>query len=116
MVKTKVVRLIIIILILMSCNNKISDQELELKIQIFFEKHLSVIEKFHNEKDVDGNEIEEAREFLEEITKIESEAEYGFTGAYPPTELDLKKWKEWYSRNKDNLIWDEKNQNIKLKN
>ncbi len=92
-----------------------SKQTIDYKACGFFESNILLVKNYHEQKEVDGNKLEVARIFLEKTTQIESEADFGFDGAYPPTENDLKKWETWYKENKHLLYWDDQEQKVKVK-
>ncbi len=81
-----------------------------------FERNLSIIKNsLELEKIFDGEELEKSRFFMEKITSIESEEELGLEGAYPPSEEDYKKWKDWLKKNKLRLYWDTNDSSVKVK-
>ncbi len=78
-----------------------------------FNMNLKIIENsLELNKNFDGEELEKARFFMEEVTSIESESDLGLEGAYPPTKEDYLKWKTWYKKYKSQLKWNETEEKV----
>lgn len=58
----------------------------------------------------------EAINFLEDLTKIESESDGNDLGKLNPTKNDLQKWTNWYSINKSKIYWSVKDNKVHVRN
>jgi hypothetical protein len=84
------------------CKNEISSTE---KIKSLFYSHLN------NAK---TDDFEKSLIYLENLTKINSEAGGDWARSNNPTILDLARWEEWFLRNQSKLKWNQKAKNIYL--
>ncbi len=80
-------------------------------------KYFNIIDnQVKKRNDIDLDILGYAMSKIVKVTKTKS-VEYDYDNNDDlPSEKMIMKWKEWYSTNKDNLIWDKKNQIVKLKN
>ena len=94
---------IISLSIFSKCQNK---NALNLKAREMVEIEFGHIEEFLSpEATFTNGRYRLAIYFLEELTFIESESPANYSGKYAPTENDLSRWKGWYAKNRDRLIW-----------
>lgn len=100
-----------------SCNPKLTKTQVNNKAQDVFINKVKVVELFLKEQYIEEyKDLEEAIDFFQETTNIQSDVKYQVEKFYTPTEKNLQDWKNWYKINKDLLYWDEKEQKIKLNN
>ncbi len=82
-----------------------------------FELNLGMISNYlhiQGGKNIKQERIQEAVDFLEEITKIKCDK--NLETVREPSERNYIDWKNWLEINKERIYWDEKQKKIKLKN
>ena len=94
---------ILLVILIFSCQPR---DMLNIKAKNLINQELAHIEEFLNPKTkyVNGRHMGSVL-FLEQLTNIESESPGNYIGKYRPTVQDLEKWKEWYAKNKLNVLW-----------
>jgi len=88
------------------------------KAQIVYLYNLNIIYDFvyyDTWKDTENRSLEPAVFFLENITNIKSNFRKNMSEMYWPTIVNYNEWKNWYLKNKERLIWDEKEKKVKIK-
>lgn len=106
---------IILLLVLFSFSCKSIYQYDDRREQVFF-YHLGVVENFLSVGYIDkGEYLDNSIHFLEDLTKIKSDSYEGRDFFYEPSTQNLKEWKKWFRKNKENLFWDEAETKLKLK-
>jgi hypothetical protein len=87
------------------------------KIDSVFNVNMSRLELYLKDRSMDSSGRSMQSVFiLEVMTGIRTNAKITYFGKVGYTEDDLKKWKAWYSQNKDRLVWDEKYKMVWRKN
>ncbi len=102
------------ILMIVSCRSATAQVNTHSPQRIFEEK-IVIIERFFTDAYTDGKKITEAAKFLEDVTGIKSDIDYGEPPLISPSKNNLKDWKAWYKKNKKLLYWDEKEEKVKVK-
>ncbi len=82
--------------------------------KIFREK-LSVVENYHKGKKTFITELKKSAIFLTELTEIQFEIYDSYEMSEVTSKQNLKDWKIWYKKNKNNLYWDKIEQKVKVK-
>lgn len=105
---------ILIILILISCQEREPDTEARTRAQREWEQHQKVIEGAIAGK-FSAEDFEEAAEFFTRLTGLPAQLSFSYVGALPTedTERDLELWQRWYDQNKHRIYWDEATDSVK---
>jgi len=117
----KILKLVVVFLFLLSCNHKnsslhkksqndtikIKSQDSSIRIKTvkeLYNYNLSQLEKISksNQRRMNPKAVEPIR-FLSKISGIEGSGDMTYYGVFNFSEEDLKKWKNWYKKNKDTL-------------
>lgn len=105
--------LLLSIILFSSCNTNDCNDE---KACSFFKEQLSVVsQSVDKEETINVEKINTAILNLEAITNIKSTSDGNFLGRFDANKEDLKKWNDWFEKNKHRLIWDSEQAKIKLK-
>jgi len=81
------------------------------------EERISLIEKFHSLEEGYSDELQQASNFLENLTLLSARSVYHYSDVKSETSIkDVAMWKSWYSKNKNLLYWDKVNHTVRLRN
>jgi len=80
------------------------------------ETNINIVESYIKGQCIkEGNDLEKAVKFLDEITGIASYTSMDFFDNIEPSEGNLLDWKIWYKNNKNLLYWDENRQKVTVR-
>ena len=108
MITMKSLKIIALIILLASCNQKTEIDPVACKK---VETQLMVIDNFISRKVVDVQRFY-AVDSLAKWTGIESQSPDDDLGQGNPTRDDYEKWMHWYKENKYKIYWDKKSQKV----
>lgn len=78
-----------------------------------FSKNLDIIkQRVDGKKKQHLEDVNEAINFLEELTGIPSHSNGNYFGRFDPTEEDYTAWSYWFKLNGSRIYWDEKTQKV----
>ncbi|NCD68901.1 hypothetical protein [Mucilaginibacter agri] len=81
-----------------------------------FNDNLTIIkQRIKHDKNVNAAKVNGAIMFFEELTSINSQSTGNYYGRFYPTTSDYNNWMKWYKKNRQNLIWDDKLDRVRLK-
>ena len=79
------------------------------RVQREWSRHEEVIAVYVKGEAVSFEEFASACRFFREVTGIDARVDWGYAGMSPSKDTpdDLRKWREWYRKNRLRLYWDE---------
>jgi hypothetical protein len=81
-------------------------------VNIFKDNLAIVRERLDKKKFENFRKVNDAIDFLEQVTGITSHSDGNYFGRFDPTELDYKNWSNWFKSNQSKLYWDEQLQKV----
>ncbi|NQY29192.1 MAG: hypothetical protein HRT69_06955 [Flavobacteriaceae bacterium] len=106
------IRIGVLLVLFMSCN--VYSQTTERKVQKLFTKNIKIVENFYKNKGGYSLELKSASIFLTKLTNIKPNALYSYEGLGTLSASDVTDWKNWYTKNKHVLYWDDKSKSIRI--
>lgn len=103
---------IILLLLTGSCHGKGSDSQD--KAKEVFQSNIGVVENFLSSGRSEGNALGNAISFLEQLTNIKAYSDENYSEEKIPNMYNIEDWKAWFEINNSKLVWDEKENQVKL--
>jgi hypothetical protein len=87
------------------------------KVDSVFTNHFTVLDSYLKDVNSDPSMRRmEAIHFFETLSGIKSKSDGNYFGKMSCSKKELKAWREWYSKNRTQLAWDEANRRVIRRN